>query len=274
MSGEDREGEATVERDDDGEPRGSAASSGRAAETFLDLEAELAADETAAGAGGDRLRGLVVDAETVPAGAVPDSYPGDVTAGEALALRVDLGDRTTVAYLDWPGREGVDPESALGRLLAALGVPADSFADLYGVPVLLEREAGHHTVFVPPEPPQGTGNWVLGVAGGLAFNAAVAGLVALGAAGLAVGGLLSVLVVPFLLVNFLAVPYATYRDATYVRTHSDWGQGPLFWATLSTVPGLNVLVGLLYLRSRSRARFLDSEPSLATRLVRVVRGLL
>lgn len=268
MSEDDREGEATVER---GEETGR--SSEGAAERFFELEAELAADETAGGAD-DRLRGLVVDAETVPAGEVPGSYPLSIETDEALALQVDLGDRTTVAYLDWPGAEGIDAESALGRLLAALGVSADSFADLYGERVLLEREAGHYTVFVPPEPPRGTGNWVLGVAGGIAFNAAVAGLVALAAAGLPVGGLLSALVVPFLLVNLVAVPYATYRDATYLRTHSDWGQGPPFWATLSMVPGVNVLVGLLYLRSRSRARFLGTEPSLATRLSRAVRGLL
>lgn len=271
MTGDDREGEATVDR---GAETGAAPSDDGAAERFLELEAELAADETTTGPGGARPRGLVVDVETVPAEEVPDSYPLAVETDEALALHVDLGDRTTVAYLDWPGAEGIDAESALGRLLAALGLSSDSFADLYGETLLLEREAGHYTVFVPPEPPRGTGGWVLGVAGGIAFNAAVAGLLALGAAGLPVGGLFSVLLVPFLLVNLVAVPYATYRDATYLRTHSDWGQGPPFWAALSMVPGMNVLVGLLYLRSRSRARFLGTEPSLATRLSRAVRGLL
>lgn len=242
-----------------------------AMDRFLELEAELAATDAATEPRDGRPVGLVVGAETVPADAVPDSYPTTVTTESALELRVVLRDseRTTV-YLDWP-EEGVDPESALGRLLAALDIPADDFAELYGETLLLERERGHYTVLLPPEPPRGSGRWVLGVAGGLAFNTAVLGLLGLAAAGVSVGGLLSALLVPFLVVNLLVLPWATYRDATYLRTHSDWSQGPPFWGALSMIPLANVGVSALYLWSRSRARFLGSEPSLSTKIVRTVR---
>ncbi|MEF8779994.1 MAG: hypothetical protein V5A46_04895, partial [Haloferacaceae archaeon] len=88
-----------------------------------------------------------------------------------------------------------------------------------------------------------------------------------------VSGLLSALVVPFLAVNLLLLPWATYRDAMYLRTHSDWGQGPPFWGALSTIPVLNVGVSALYLWSRSRVRFLGTEPSLQAKLVRTLRKL-
>lgn len=265
MADDDAEAERTVQRTTE-----SATASEEAADSFLELEGELEADEPPAA---DRTTGLVVDAETVPATEVPSSYPLAPTTDAVLALTLDTAAGEMTAYLEWPDDGTVDPDSRLGRLLAAAGVPADTFADLYGRTLLLEREGAHYTVFVPPERPRGTGDWALGVAGGLAFNLAVLGLLGLGAAGLSVGGLLSSLVVPFLLVNFLALPYATYRDARYVRSHSDWAQGPPFWATLSMVPGPNVLVSALYLRSRRAAWFLDDEPSLSTRLVRRVRDL-
>ena len=275
MSGEDREAERTVERDTDSDAAavavGDAAAADRTADSFLELEGELdAADDGTA-----RTTGLVVDAGTVPAGSVPDAYPHDVGSGQALQLTLELADgRTVPAYFEWPDGGAVDPKSRLGRLLGALEVSADSFADLYGRTLLLERTGGGYAVFVPPEQPRGTGEWSLGVAGGLGFNLAFFGLAALGAAGLPLGGLLSALVIPFLLVNLLVVPYATYRDGTYLRSHSDWEQGPPFWAALSMVPGLNVLVSGLYLRSRAQARFLGEEPSLSTRVVRRVQGLL
>jgi hypothetical protein len=269
--GDDRKAERTVERDADNDADAVAAGGGAAADSFLELEGELdAADDGTA-----QTKGLVVDAGTVPAGSVPDAHPHDVESGQALQLTLELADdRTVPAYFGWPDGGAVDPESRLGRLLGALEVSADSFADLYGRTLPLERTGGGYAVFVPPEQPRGTGEWSLGVAGGLGFNLAFFGLAALGAAGLPLGGLPSALAIPFLLVNLLIMPYATYRDGTYLRSHSDWGQGPLFWAALSMVPGLNVLVSGLYLRSRARARFLGEEPSLSTRLVRRVRGLL
>ncbi|WP_254839371.1 hypothetical protein [Natronomonas marina] len=266
MADDEREAERTVERSAD-----SGADAERAADAFLDLEGELSADDPPPE--GPRS-GLVVDAETVPAGEVPASSPLDATTDSVLALTLETADgRAVTDYFEWPDDGGVDPESRLGRLLAAANVPADGFADLYGRRLPLERADGRWRAFVPRERPRGAGDWSLGVAGGLVFNAAVLGLVALGAAGTPVGGLLSALTIPYFLVNLLVLPYATYRDATYLRSHSDWGQGPPFWATLSMVPVLNVLVSALYLRSRSKARFLGEEPSLSTRLVRRVRDL-
>lgn len=246
-----------------------------AVDRFLALESELAATEAATRPKDTpRPSGIVVDAGTVPNESVPKSYPVKIRTTEALELRLALrsGERTAV-YLEWPGTDGIDSESVLGRLLAALDMSAGEFANLYGTTVLLEREERHYTVFVPSEPPRGTGAWELGVAGGLAFNLLVLGLFAVWTAGISLGGVLSALLLPFLGVNLLVLPWATYRDATYLRTHSDWNQGPLFWGVLSMVPGVNIAVSIGYLWSRSRARFLGSEPSLWGKFIRKVRDL-
>lgn len=265
MVDEEREAEQTVAHTTE-----STADPDQAADSFLELEAELDVEDAPETG---RTTGMVVDAETVPAAEVPASYPVDVTTESVLALTFETAaGREVTAYLEWPDDGVVEPSSRLGRLLAATGVSADTFADLYGRTLRLERTGEHVTVFVPPEQPQGHGDWSLGVAGGLTFNVATLGLVALAAAGLV--PIPSALLALAALVNFVLLPYATYRDASYLRGHSDWEQGPPFWATLSMVPGLNVLVSALYLRSRRNAWFLGDEPSLSTRLVRRVRGLL
>lgn len=265
MADDSSEGERTITTTE------SAADPETAADSFLELEGHLEADEEPPPR---RTTGLVVDAETVPADRVPSSYPLDVATDEVLALTLELdGRRETTTYLEWPADGTVDPDSRLGHLLAATGVAPDAFADLYGREVLLERVGGQYTVYVPPERPQGTGDWALGVAGGLAFNVAVLGLAALAAAGVPLALPWTLLTSLFLLVNVVLLPVATYRDATYLRSHSDWEQGPPFWAALSMVPGLNVAVSALYLRSRKRAGFLGDEPSLTSRLVRRVRDL-
>jgi len=60
----------------------------------------------------------------------------------------------------------------------------------------------------------------------------------------------------FLLVTLVVLPLFTYRDAWYLRTHSDWEGGPAFWATLAMIPGVNLLSTALYLLARGRATYL------------------
>jgi hypothetical protein len=87
------------------------------------------------------------------------------------------------------------------------------------------------------------------VVGGLATNLLIVLLVVAG-----LGGVFSVpVVLAWLLANVLGVPAATYLDAWYLRTHSDWGGGPLFWTALAALPGVNVVSSLAYLRERVRA---------------------
>lgn len=265
MADDSREGERTITTTE------SAADPETAADSFVELEGQLEPD---ADPPARRTTGLVVDAETATAERVPAAYPLDVTTDEVLALTLDLDDRReTTAYLEWPDGGTVDPDSRLGRLLAATGVAPDAFADLYGRELLLERVGEHYAVYVPPERPKGSGDWSLGVAAGLTFNVTVLGLAALAAAGVPLALPSPLVAALFLVVTLVALPWATYRDATYLRSHSDWEQGPRFWAALSMVPGLNVAVSALYLRSRRRARFLREEPSLSTRLRRRVRDL-
>lgn len=238
-----------------------------AAERFLELESQLDAGPDATGVG------LIVDAERVDAASVPADYPlsGDPT--EALALTVEAGDRRVQTYLAWPGGEATvaewrredEADAALSRLLAAMDV---ELGDLYGRRVPVERVDGHLRVVVPSETPRSSGDWGVGVVLGQVLNAGLLGLVGLAAAG---GGGVAPLLVAWLLVSVVWLPYATWKDAWYLRTHSDADEGPAFWATLSALPGPNLLAGLAYLRRRGRARFLGEEPSLWTRLRRRLR---
>jgi hypothetical protein len=88
------------------------------------------------------------------------------------------------------------------------------------------------------------------VAVGLAVNLLAVALVVAG-----FGGVLSGIgvVLAVLGVNFLLLPVASYLDGWYLRTQTDWGQGPAFWAILSMIPGVNFVSVPLYLRSRRKA---------------------
>jgi hypothetical protein len=259
------EDERTVERKGGDEAGGSAGSGERtpddAAETFLELDDDLdVTPETVAT--GDTRRGLVVDAERVDAGSVPAGYPLSATTDRAVALTVDFGDETTTVYLAWPDDD--DDETALTRLLDAMGI---ELRYLHGTAVLVERDDGHDVLVTPDERPRGS-DLKAGVVGGLGVVAGVVGFVA------ATGGLPTAVYLLWLAVTLGWLPYATYRDAWYARTHSDWDGGPVFWATLMFLPFLNLLTGVAYLWSRSRATFFHERPSLLSRVASAVRDWL
>ncbi len=209
-----------------------------AAESFLDLESELTNID------GDRVRGRAIDVERIPAETVPADYPVTITTPQALALTLELrtGEETRV-YFEF---EDGTPEDRLVRLLDRHGIEPERFADLYGESLLLTVEGSHHVPYVPPDGPEGSSLGVYGVGAGLGVNLLV---FALAVAGL--GNLLSVpVVIGWLLVNLVGLPIATYLDARHLLTHTDWEQGPGFWAALAALPGVNVVSSLVYLQTR------------------------
>ena len=220
------------------------------AERFLELESELTAGPEATLPDGTVRSGRLVDAELVSAADIPEEYPRHPGTGRALAVTLEIaGGRRVPAYLDWPEDGDPTAESTLGRLLAGLDVAPEQLAELYGRRVLVEVVEGRYTLYLPEEPPRGTGRDVYGVvAGAVASVATLLGL-ALGV-GSGVG-----LFVLFLVLT-LVVPFFTYRDAWYLRTNSDWEGGPVFWATLAVVPGLNLVSTGLYLLARTRVTYL------------------
>lgn len=219
----------------------------RTAQRFLELESELDAGGGAPPEG-ERRRGQVVDAERVDAAEIPSSYPADI-GGAALALEVELeSGRRVPVFLDWPADGTSDRDTELGRLLSALGVPADALAELYGAELLLAVEDGHYTVYTPDSAPRGTQHGWVGILAGVFFN--LLSPLAL-ATGLLSGNLFLLV---FLVVNLVVLPLSTYSDAWNLRTTTDWEGGPLFWATLAFVPGVNVLSSALYFLGRGRAR--------------------
>lgn len=212
-----------------------------AAASFLELESHFEG-ETPQG----HVRGQAVDIERVPASMVPDDYPVDIETEEALALTLDVDGAEVDVYFAFDENLSDD---RLGRLLALKGIPADRFADLYGESILLTVADGHHVPVVPDEPPRGDSRGVYGIAAGLGMNLLTVLLAVVG-----LGGVFSVPVVfAWVLANVIGVPAATYLDAWHLRTHTDWDGGPLFWATIGALPGVNVLSSAVYLRQRARA---------------------
>lgn len=219
----------------------------RVAERFLELESELANSPEATLPDGTVRRGQITDARRVPVAEIPDEYPGDVGTGQALVLTVEIVDAgESQLYMAWPEDGTPEADSTLGRLLETLDIPPEQLASLYGEQILVEVTDSYYTLSLPAEPPRGTPavTGILGALGG--------GLAALFAAFAAGSGLLLLV---FFFLTVVALPYYTYRDSWYLRTHSDWEGGPVFWATLAMFPLLNVLSTLVYLASRRRSTF-------------------
>lgn len=206
-------------------------------ESFLELESDL---QTAG-----RVRGRAVDVERVGADAVPADYPLTITTEEAIALTLvvdeETGEETTV-YFEFDGHVG----DRLARLLELLDIQPERFAALHGRTVLLDAEDGHHVPVVPPTRPRGDARGVYVILAGLVGNALFGALAVAGVA------LPIPVVLTWLLLN-MAIPVATYLDARHLRTTTDWGQGPGFWALLAVIPGVNVLSSVAYLLTRRRA---------------------
>ena len=243
-AGERTDSNGNGQRVDNGEP----VDGDRVAERFLELEAELAAGAEATLPDGTVRTGRVVDAALLSAAEVPESYPVDVDTDHALGLTVELeSNRQVPTYLDWPENRDTGEDSTLGRLLAGFEIAPERLAELYGRRVLVEVVDGRYTLYLPEEQPRGTGRDIYGVVAGVAASIATLGGVGLDAP-LALLG--------FLLVTVLVLPGFTYRDSWYLRTHSDWEGGPVFWATLAMLPGLNLLSTAVYLRARHSATYL------------------
>ena len=216
-----------------------------AAGSFIEIEEELSHLTKEM-----QVRGRAIDVEQVPASEVPDDYPVDVTTEDALALYVVLegtNEQTVVTYFEWPQPGASD---RLAILLDLLDVPMDRFADLHGQSVLLEVEDGYYVPVLPERRPRGSGKAIYGVYAGLGVNLTLALTMIFGIQ-LLVGSTGFALV--WLFANLLLLPVATYFDAWNLRTTTNWQGGPLFWATLALIPGLNVMTVAAYIVIRKSA---------------------
>lgn len=229
------------------------------AETFVELDDDL--ERPTPGGTDGRRRALVVDADRVDAADVPDTYPLAVETEQAIELTVDFGMETATAYLAWPTD---DRETGLTRLLDALDV---ELRDLYGETVLVERQGIHAVIVTPAETPTGRDHR-LGLLGGMGFVVAFIGILAI------VPEMATVVAPLWALVTYVALPYLVYKDAWYVRTHSDWDGGPPYWTLLAALPFLNLGTIGLYLWRRSRARFFSEQHSLVDSIATKIRSLL
>jgi len=213
-----------------------------AAESFVAVEDDLApADESG------RVWGRAVDVDRVSASAVPEGYPVEIETDRALALELAVeGERVTAYFALGDDLTG----TRLGGLLALKGISPERFADLHGESLLLELRDGHYVPVVPSESPRGSPRGVYGVVAGLGMNLLFALLAIVG-----LGSVFSTpVVLAWMVANVVGLPVATYTDAWHLRTHTDWEGGPLFWATLGALPGLNVLSSAWYLRDRGKAK--------------------
>lgn len=199
--------------------------------------------------GGGRVHARIVDVDVVTDDEIPSAYPVEIRTPRALAFTVEFPNETqSVVYLEHR-ENGQDPR--LATVLEATGTPYGSYADLYGERLLFEVEEGYWTLYVPRSAPRGSSRGVYGIWLGLAFN----GVAILG--GVLSGGALfasAAFLLAFLVINLVVMPAATLTDSWYLESHTDWDQGPLFWATFNAVPLMNLLVSAWYLKSRFDAR--------------------
>lgn len=230
----------------------------RAAGSFVDLEQDL---QGLTGRGG-RLVGIAEDVERVPATSVPAGYPITITTEQALRLRVrsdehggsdddadEVGDDIAVpdsVYLEWPPGDG----GPLARLLALRGIDPDRFADLHGERIPIAIENGYLVPRLPPSGPRGSPTGVYGILAGIATNVATLAIASAGV-GLATASL--PMLVVLVVVPLVILSLSTYVDAWHLLSTTDWEGGPLFWATLALVPGINVVSSLAYLYARTTA---------------------
>lgn len=220
-----------------------------AASSFIDLETQFVDRGPGVEPG---TYGQVIDAARVEASAVPEDYPRKIDTETVVALELALPDgRERTAFFAWPEED----DSELARLLAALEIPRESFAKLYGKRLLLTVEGGYVLPEVPDTLPRGSDSGYYGVAGGLAFNLLFLFGLAAGISAVSSGGF----VMAFLLVNLLAIPMATALDAWHLRSSTDWDQGPWFWAMISAIPVFNMAVVAAYLYFRRGVRPLSPD---------------
>lgn len=216
-----------------------------AADSFLEVEQEF--DGMVEGM---QMHGQAIDVSQIPATEVPDDFPYDIGSDDALALTLELDqmeNETVTTYFEWP-TDGA--KKRLGKLLSLRDVPLDRFANLHGERILLTVEDGHVVPVLPDEERRGSDRGIWGILSGLAPSALifVAGMLGL-------GGLVSStsFVLVWLVATFLILPISVYYDAWDLRTTTNWEGGPLFWATLAMIPGLNILGVVAYLILRQNA---------------------
>lgn len=219
------------------------------ATSFVEVEQELGHL-----AEGQRARAQAIDVEQVPVSEVPEDYPVQIGTADALELTLELAGgegKTVQTYFEWPDQ---GPSDRLATLLTLSDVAVDRFGDLHGKTILITVEDGYYLPVIPAEGLRGDSRAIYALAAGMVPPAlvAVAGIFGVGA-----GVITSFsFVISWLLATLLVVPIALYADAWYLRTRTDWDGGPLFWATLSAIPMIEIVLVPLYLFARSNAEAL------------------
>jgi hypothetical protein len=200
---------------------------------------------------GMRARAQAIDVEQVDSSAVPEDYPVAIETPDALELTLELpGEegKIVLVYFEWP-EQGVSDR--LATLLELCDVPVDRFGDLHGKTILVTVENGYYLPVIPEEGLRGDPRAIYALAAGMAPPAIVTfvGIFGIGASAV----FTAPFVVLWLLATLVVVPLALYSDAWYLRTHSDWDGGPLFWAALAVLPLVEIAVVPLYLFARGSA---------------------
>lgn len=218
----------------------------KSATSFVEVEQELGHLGE-----GMRAKAQAIDVEQVPASEVPEDYPVAIGTPDALELTLELlgqEGRTVLVYFEWPDQ---GPSDRLATLLELSDVAVDRFGDLHGKTILVTVEDGYYLPVLPEAGLRGDERAVYALAAGLVPPALVTfvGIFGIGTS--------LVVSTPFILLwllsTFLIVPLALYSDAWYLRTHSDWDGGPLFWASMAVVPMLELVIVPLYLLARANA---------------------
>ncbi|WP_330630581.1 hypothetical protein [Halocatena halophila] len=235
------------------------------AQTLVELEDELGSVPGAEIADSEQYEsGMVVGADRVGASDLPETYPISFETPQLLRLDVQLpSNQVTSVYVGWPDQ--IADETPLFRLLEAIGVGVNSFADILGEEVPLRVEGVHYVADIeypsasPFEFEQTVEQLSVDVSvdtSKMWFHLTVAG-VAMWMAMIASmpidllvpDGLQGLLV----LSGWLLLPIGIYFDSKQVDAVSDWS--PTRWAYFlpTLVPFFCIPTSIIYLIKRREA---------------------
>ncbi|MFC7073461.1 hypothetical protein ACFQJ7_00370 [Halovenus rubra] len=251
MSENDKQEQTATDSDENGHVRDakeqSLADRTQGDATDSPLTAEQGLDRMSEGM---QIRGRTVDVEQIPAGEVPDGYPDDVGQDDVLLLTLEvegIADKTVTTYVGWPGEEA---DEHLETLFDLHDIPLGELGKLHGEELLLEVKAGHFVPVLPTEEPRGDARAYWGIIAGVFPSLLIF-----------VGGMMQAgntlftqsFIVVWLLATVVVLPLSVYLDALDLRTTTNWGGSPLFWAFLSILPAMNVVTVAGYLIVRQNA---------------------
>lgn len=225
----------------------------KVAERFMRLEDEIRESSSTVRSDGEVLKGEIRDVKRVPSEEIPNDYPVDIETEEALGFTIKTSqDKSVSVYMNWFDDKTNRKNSLISDLLKMHNIQETQISDLYGKEVLLESENNHLRLKTPDNPRKGKTRY-----------SAILPSLLIGYFALFLGIQTTIIpfsigLVMFTITIFLVLPFFVYQDSWKLRNMSKWEGGPLFWATVSMLPIINIFTTLMYISQRRNQELISN----------------